>query len=596
MMSQPRPGRQPVPWMHPSPSAPPGGATLLVGNDGGFYKQHAAMLDEMDNGGWGPGNQAGFNTLLPYDVAMANDGTVWAGLQDNGHMKILPTGQQFATFGGDGTFALVDPENSNVAYEATPGGSMRVTQDGGRSWRAMPPPVTNTRFVNPFEMDPTDASHIVTGGNEIAETVHGPETGLADTPWAVVYDLGTAQRPGDAAAAPSAADPNNQMSAITVQGDAVYVGFCGLCDIINATAPFRNGIATNVGGALPPRRMSQDGWHIAGAAGLPNRFITSIASDPAAPTTIYVTLGGYSRKWLPPGSLQDDNQNAGTGHLFKSTDAGETFVDISGSLPDVPANWVVLRGPAPQLLVGTELGVFASDVNGGATFVPLSGSPVVPITTMQLKPDNPNLLVAAFYGRGIWTYQFAKTLKGTKGTGEIPEYPTPPEPLNQTLAGPFDFELGDEGWTAATNSSNPLMVWRRGAPGHASASSFQVFPYTDVSTTTLTLSGLSHAGGWVFVDFHNRRNTEPGFDFMHVEWSPDGQRWTPALWVNRGAGWRDDLTFDAKNPSYPAFDAERVAFDAPAGTLHVRFRFSSDELISAPLYEGVWVDRARIYR
>ncbi len=43
---------------------------------------------------WGPGDQAGFSTLMPYFAAMANDGTVYAGLQDNGNLKIDPRDPQ----------------------------------------------------------------------------------------------------------------------------------------------------------------------------------------------------------------------------------------------------------------------------------------------------------------------------------------------------------------------------------------------------------------------------------------------------------------------------------------------------------------------
>lgn len=574
-----------------------GGVTLAVGSDGGFYKQHAAAGAELGNGGWGRGNQDGFNTLLPYDVAMANDGTVWAGLQDNGHMKITPAGLRFQTFGGDGTYAEVDPADSNVAYEATPGGSMRVTTDGGRSWRGIAPPVTNARFVNPFEMDPTDANHLVTGGNEIVETVAGPNTGDGGSgnQWTQVFDLGTSQHPGAAWAVPSAGDPANGMTALGVRGDAVYAGFCAACSILNSSAPFRSGIATNVGGTLPPRRTSPDGWHVATAAGLPNRFVTSIAIDPVDPRTVYVTLGGYSNKWVPPGTLQDDNRNVGVGHVFRSSDAGETFQDVSGNLPDVSASWVTLRG-GRQLIVGTDVGVFATDVKGGSIYAPLVGMPIVPITTMQLKPDNPNLLVAAAYGRGIWTFEFDRPLPGTGGSGGIPPFETPPNPLGIPLAGPFGFELDAQGWTVATNSASPTMVWRRSLPGHNSATSFQVFPYTDESTTTLTSPLLSHPGGWAFVDFRNRRNTEPGFDYMFVEWSSDATNWNTALWVRSEGAWRDDLTFDAKNAGYPAFDLEQVAFTAPAGPLRIRFRFTSDELVSAPLYEGVYVDDVVIKR
>ena len=362
-----------------------GGVTLRVGNDGGFYKQHADAGQELDNGRWGDGNQDGFHTLLPYDVAMANDGTVWAGLQDNGHMKIDPRRASSSRRTAATALRRGRPRPTrDVAYEEYVYGEMRVTTDGGKTWTDMFPPLTNPRFVNPFEMDPTDAKHLVTGGNEIVETIYGPETtgktepplvgdptpgGLlteccGDKPWTQVFDLGTRKQPGDATATPSADDPANGMSAIDVHGDAVYVGYCGVCSILNQSQPFQSGIATNVGGVLPPKRTTSNGWHIAEARGLPERFITSVAIDPADATkkTIYVTLGGYSMRWVPPGTLQDKSSSVGAGHLYRSTDGGETFTDISGNLPDVPATWVTLRGK--QLIVGTDVGVFATGDEG----------------------------------------------------------------------------------------------------------------------------------------------------------------------------------------------------------------------------------------
>jgi hypothetical protein len=573
-----------------------GGVTLAVGNDGGFYKAHVGAGQELDNGKWGDGNQAGFQTLLPYDVTMANDGTAYAGLQDNGHLKVTPDGSQYVVYGGDGTFAEVEPKNSDIAYEAYVFNEMSVTTDGGRSWKDINPGLTATRFVNPFEMDLTDPRHLLTAGNEVAETTWGPDTEPGTTgekAWKIVYDLGTANQPGNAGATPSTSDPANSMSAIDVHGDAAYVGFCGVCDILNATAPFKRGIATNVGGTAPPKRGTSDGWHIAAAQGLPNRFITSVAIHPSNIRTIYVTLGGYSRRWVPPGSLQDKNADIGVGHVFKSTDAGATFTDISGNLPDVPATWVTLRNN--QVIVGTDVGVFASDLKGKTTYAPLNGLPVVPISTMNLKPNDPNLLVVGAYGRGVWTYRFAKTIPAPPA--DTPDTP-PPAETGATLAGPFGFETGADGWTVTAGGTLGVTTWKRGAPGHSSATSFQVTPYTDESTTTLVSAPVTHPGGWVFVDFRNRRDTEPTFDFLHVEWSTDGTSWTRAKWAwdaNANA-WSQAKTFDGLNPAYPEFDAEKVAFNAPAGTLQVRFRFSSDQLISSPLYQGVWVDDVRIGR
>jgi len=572
-----------------------GGVTLAVSNDGGFFKNTVLAGQELDNGGWGNGNQTGFNTLLPYDLAVARDGTVWAGLQDNGHLKIRASDRkQFMTFGGDGTWAAVDPNNSDIAYQALPGGDMNVTTDGGTSWSAMSPPITNARFVNPFEMDPFDSKHIVTAGRQIVETIHGPMTGielLADDDWKVVFDLGTVAQPG---VAPSAVEdqspsmPHNAMTAITVMGPAIYAGYCGVCDVLNQTYPFRSGLATNVGGSLPPKTGTSDGWHLATAAGLPNRYITSVAIDPANPRIVYVTLGGYSRKWIPPGVLNDNNSNVGEGHLFKSTDAGETFTDISGNLPDVPVNWVTLRGP--QLIVATDIGVFASDSRGAPNYNygPLVGLPNVPVTSMQLSPGDVNLLFVAAYGRGVWTFRFAESIPGLVPIGG----PAPvacTSPVGGTpIGGSFGFETGLEGWTASFGVSGspsglPATTWRPGVGGHSGSLSMQVMPYADMGDARLTSPQMTHAGGCAFVTWWNTRDTEPGYDVLTVEWSSDNARWnTAGVFTGKNAG--------------ASFTQERVGFNAPAGPLFVRFRLISDQLQSSPLFLGVAIDDVVIGR
>jgi hypothetical protein len=592
-----------------------GGVTLGVGNDGGFFRQHVDSGVELDNGGWGDGSQTGLETLLPYDVAMANDGTAWAGLQDNGQLKVTPDGTQYEVYGGDGGFTEVNPFNSNVAYEEYTFGAMKVTTDGGKSWRSVAPKLTSTRFINPFQMDPANPNHLVTGGNEVVETIYGPETNGPDgntglcfqNCWAQVFDLGTRAHPGDPTAAPpttdAAADPNNSTSAIDTYGDATYVGYCGVCDILNQKVGFKNGIATNVGGTLPPSKMSTNGWHIAAAKGLPNRFITSIKIDPNNIRTIYVTLGGYGKRWVPPGTLQDANSDPGVGHLFKSTDAGQTFTDVSGNLPDAPAISVTLRG-ATQLIVGTDVGVFATDVKGGTTFAPLTGVPNVPIAMVNLKPDDPNVLAVATYGRGIWTYTFADSLKKPPTLASptcVNTTEAPPAATGAAVSGPFDFELSDGGWTA--DSSNPaLSLWKRLAPGNLSALSWQTTPYNGAATSSVTTSlkspKLTWAGGWLFANFANRLDTEAGFDYLFVDWSCDGGSWTsvPWVWDPAAGAWSSSRTFTGQNRSFPLYDGEKVAFKAPAGSVYLRFRFVADDLVGSPPYTGAAVDDVVITR
>ena len=504
---------------------PQGGVRLLVGNDGGAYTQVANRGEEFMNTKWGRGANLGFNTLLPYDAQVARDGTIWAGLQDNGEMRIQPDGKQFETYGGDGGYSAVDPGNADIAYEEYVLGDMRVTTDGGHSWRDMTPPTDTYQFINPFVMDPMDSGHLMTAGTKVYETSKGPSTTTAD--WKQVYDLGKAPSgaanqmsaidvrsfptggtqglptgpkttdvswsggsgtvPGAGTDAPGTYDdhpftigPNDGDATATVKiswadasndwdlvvyrreagglvqvgssaqggttservvltnppaGDyvvraqnfaatggydgsvtftqrtvdpaavqgAAYVGFCGYCDVLN-TRPFDNGIATNVGGT----------WHTATAAGLPRRYITSVQIDPADPRTVYVTLGGYSRRWLPVGAVGESTRDVGTGHVFRSTDAGETFTDISGDLPDVPANFSLVRNG--QLVVATDVGVFQAAGTSGGTYELLgSGLPTAPVYSLELKPKatagEPDTLIAATQGRGVYRYEFADPAK-----------------------------------------------------------------------------------------------------------------------------------------------------------------------------------------
>lgn len=199
---------------------------------------------------------------------------------------------------------------------------------------------------------------------------------------------------------------------------AAYVGFCGYCDTITQGTPFGRGLATNVGGDKPGKAGTPDGWHIARAAGLPERLITSVRVDPSNPSTVYVTLAGYGRKWAFPGAVGEDASRIGTGHVFKSTDAGATFADVSGDLPDVPASWSTLHNG--HLVVGTDIGVFEScDNTGGAYSVLGSGLPAAPISTLRFKPGDPDLLVAATYGRGVYTYRFGADAGRCAVTGPL---------------------------------------------------------------------------------------------------------------------------------------------------------------------------------
>ena len=509
---------------------PDGGVTLFEGTDGGVGTQHVTSGQAFSATNWGRGVNNGFNTLMPYSAVMAKDGTLYAGLQDNGELRTEASGKQFNTHDGDGTTSAVDPNNSNIVFEAPAGAALQKSTDGGGTWTAVAPSDT-WQFVNPMAMDPLNANHLLDAGNNVWEAIDGAGSSSS---WTNVFALGTAPSgtawaesaidlrgkptgktfptgpktadikytdggstvPGPAApnvfapgtyvdhpftigpndgdagmsiavswpnttfdwdvylyqkdsggnlnlvgqsastndpekialSNPPAGDYVLRVSNSTASGtfdasvsftqrtaqvasdlvDAAYVAVCGHCDALNAR-PFNNGIATNVGGSQPPKALSSQGWHFAKANGLPKRYITSIVSDSADPRTVYVTLAGYSRRWEPVGAL-GEQPDPRTGHVFKSTDAGDTFTDISGNLPDGPAESVLLYNG--QLIVGTDVGVFISSDTAGTHYEVLgSGLPNAPVFSVALKPKGsaaePDLLYVATHGRGVYTYNFA---------------------------------------------------------------------------------------------------------------------------------------------------------------------------------------------
>src|SRR4029450_11330092 len=89
---------------------------------------------------------------------------------------------------------------------------------------------------------------------------------------------------------------------------------------------------------------------------------------------------------------------AGEGHVFESTNGGNTFTDISANLPDAPATDVLLyngRG-----IVGTDVGVF--EKVGGSWVAEGTGMPAVSVLDLALVPGT-DTLIATTHGRGIST-------------------------------------------------------------------------------------------------------------------------------------------------------------------------------------------------
>ena len=186
----------------------------------------------------------------------------------------------------------------------------------GRSWRHS----SSSLFATPIEQDPTTPGHVIEGCTQIQEATNAyanpcavppgapaNQCVLNNVPFTVAFDLGTA---------PSG-QTNNIPSAIGVRGSNIYVGFCGYCDVVTGGLPFHSGIATSVGG-----------WHIISNplcancgtpdGTLPQRYITSTQLDPVDPNTVYVSMGGYGRRWIPRGAIGEPGRSEQRGRMEQS--------------------------------------------------------------------------------------------------------------------------------------------------------------------------------------------------------------------------------------------------------------------------------------
>jgi hypothetical protein len=90
--------------------------------------------------------------------------------------------------------------------------------------------------------------------------------------------------------------------------------------------------------------------------------------------------------------------------IFKTSDGGKIWTNISGNLPNVPLNWITLDPVNPGFIyLATNIGVFVATDGGveGEQWKTLgTGLPNVPVIQLKIVPGR--RLLAATYGRNVW--------------------------------------------------------------------------------------------------------------------------------------------------------------------------------------------------
>ena len=362
---------------------------IVIGNDGGVYSR--PLSDIQQYGDWTDLN-ATLRSWQYYDARagkIGNGTAVWGGLQDNGTSVLTQGSSQMAEpAGGDGFNVVVDPQNANNMVGEYTDGTMYSSTDGGHSFYddVSPTCVAQStvgltprpdcdpaaRFVTPLVPDQQNKNVWVTGGQYVWATSDGWNTSCTDTAcsWKSLYNLGN----GNAATALASARG----------GSVIYAAWVAAGG--NPGPGFASGIATNYGGT----------WHQVNTAGLPNRYIAGVTVDPANPAHAYAIFNGYSRRFIPGG---------GVGHVFETTNGGQSWTDISGNLPDIASDALVLSHG--KLALATDQGVFAATEGRGANtrwYRLGQDLPNAAVDDLTAGPDG--YIYAATHGRGVWRITF----------------------------------------------------------------------------------------------------------------------------------------------------------------------------------------------
>jgi len=181
-----------------------------------------------------------------------------------------------------------------------------------------------------------------------------------------------------------------------------------------------NSAAADISGAF--LRLGTGKWIHFGGDQI--KWVSTVAVDPADPSTIYLGCGNGilrshddGRTWRLTTDwhvsdvfgLQIDPTDptrlyAATGWgIWRSTDGGETWIESDRGLPlagKFTQSIVLDRNDHTRLIAGTDLGLFVS-TDGADTWSRLDGAPKVPIFHLEQSATNPQLWLAGTQGLGV---------------------------------------------------------------------------------------------------------------------------------------------------------------------------------------------------
>jgi photosystem II stability/assembly factor-like uncharacterized protein len=362
---------------------------MIAGNDGGIFT--------TINGGipWTKSYQLPISQFYASEIDFLQPEIKLGGTQDNGTLKSVGGIDNWEfIYGGDGFHTKVDYTNSNIIYAEYQFGGIGKSTNGGQNFNYIGNGIdfTRTNWSTPYLLDIQNPNILYLGTYKLFRTTNGGNFWTAISP-----DL--------------TRGPNGRLGTITCISSAVesdgntrviYVG----------TDDAKLSVTTNSGSSWEDR-----------TGVLPQRYITDVLTDKRNPAIAYVTLSGYN--------LDEKNP-----HVFRTTDYGISWIDISGNLPDIPVNSVIIDyDKEGTLYIGTDAGVFLTNNLGNNWEILGTGLPNSPVFDLNYHQPTKKL-VAGTHGRSLFEFDLG-TLVSVETENDliinnINLYQNYPNPFNPT--------------------------------------------------------------------------------------------------------------------------------------------------------------------
>ena len=321
--------------------------SLFVCSDGGLYRS-------TNNGTSWSKLSSGMSIMQFYDIAdfEGNSNHLIGGTQDNGcNYKNSNTTTWNHIEGADGSDVMIDHSNSATLYLAM-NSSLHRSTNSGASVTNISPAYDNWPNI---EMDASNGNRIYAGYSDIYRSDSQGNSGT----WVNLTSS-------------SSASGNRKLKLGINNTSRMYAA--------NNTTGFW--MSSNATAASPT-------WNSV-SAGLPlvnnSVEITDIAVNPDWSLDVAVCLSGFS----------DGNK------VYISDDAGSTWTNITGTLPNIPMNCIEWApGSNDGLYVGADVGVYYRDADLGDWIPHRNGLPHVPVYDLEIH-ESSSKLRAGTHGRGVW--------------------------------------------------------------------------------------------------------------------------------------------------------------------------------------------------